>query len=152
MAHFSDWFFVCLTNGFIFLSESKLAVIDVDVNHPFSDPEEQEKEEAAKAEAAKAEAESAKVDAQAPETWVGDVAEADAAPAAPAAAAAAAAVGAVPVAGVSPAAGAAPAVAATAAAPAAPVDDWGQTVRIVLPCGVCFVYINVDHIIQIWFI
>merc|ERR1712035_213844 len=77
----------------------------------YRDPEEQEKEEAAKAEAAKAEAESAKVDAQATETWVGEVPETEAAPAAPAAAAAA--VGAVPVAGVSPAAGAAPAVAAT---------------------------------------
>lgn len=92
----------------------------------YRDPEEQEKEEAAKAEAAKAEAESAKVDTQAPETWVGDVPEAEAAAATPAAPAVAVAGGVPAAAGAAPVAAAA-AAAAAPGAPAAPVDDWGQT-------------------------
>ncbi|XP_045606405.1 small ribosomal subunit protein uS2 [Procambarus clarkii] len=83
----------------------------------YRDPEEQEKEEAAKAEAAKAEAEAAKAEAPAPETWVNDVADAEAPVAAPATPVAAGTPA--PVAGGVPVAGAPP------AAPAA-VEDWGQ--------------------------
>nr|XP_053634505.1 40S ribosomal protein SA-like [Cherax quadricarinatus]ATU84343.1 laminin receptor [Cherax quadricarinatus] len=78
----------------------------------YRDPEEQEKEEAAKAEAAKAEAEAAKAEVPAPETWVNDVADAEAPVAAPATPVAASTA---PVAGV----GIPPAAPAT-------VDDWGQ--------------------------
>ena len=123
---------------FIIVSESLAGVIGGNFDLTLcSDPEEQEKEEAAKAEAAKAEAESAKVDTQAPETWVGDVPEAEAAAAAPAAPAVAVAGGVPAAAGAAPVAAAAAAAAAAApGAPAAPVDDWGQTVSIVLLCTI----------------
>nr|XP_053634429.1 40S ribosomal protein SA-like isoform X2 [Cherax quadricarinatus] len=78
----------------------------------YRDPEEQEKEEAAKAEAAKAEAEAAKTEAPAPETWVSDVADAEAPVAAP----------------VTPVVASTAPVAGVGIPPAAPatVDDWGQ--------------------------